>query len=39
MFDRWIRKRMRVRRFGWVAMNGAVNAIENLRLVIVRLEV
>jgi hypothetical protein len=39
MFDWWIRQRTSAWRFGWVAMSGAVNAIENLRLVIERLEV
>jgi hypothetical protein len=39
MFDWWIRKRTSAGRFGWVAMRGAVNAIENLCLVIVRFEV
>jgi hypothetical protein len=39
MLDWWIRKWASTWRLGWVAMGGAVNAIENLRLVIVRLEV
>jgi hypothetical protein len=39
MFDWWIRERASAWRFGWVAMRGAVNAIENLCLLIVRLEV
>jgi hypothetical protein len=37
MFDWWIRKWTSTWRFGWVAMRGAVNAIENLCLLIVRL--
>jgi hypothetical protein len=39
MLDWWIRKWMSAWRFGWIPMSGAVNAIENLRLLIVRLEV
>jgi hypothetical protein len=39
MCDWWIRKRTSAWRLGWIAMRGAVNTIENLRLLVVRLEV